>query len=111
MRTSSIFAAAALALASLSASAEIDPKAQKLFKTKCAACHGANGKGDTDMGRKGKAPDFTDAGFQKRATDEGIKSVIKDGQKADKKIADHAFADKVGDQLDNVVKVVRAFGK
>jgi len=31
-----------------------------LFRTNCARCHGADGRGDTPLGHTYKAPDFTD---------------------------------------------------
>jgi mono/diheme cytochrome c family protein len=31
-----------------------------LFRSNCARCHGADGRGDTPLGHKYKAPDFTD---------------------------------------------------
>ena len=36
---------------------------EALFKQKCAKCHGADGSGDTSMGRIFGAPDFTDSGW------------------------------------------------
>ncbi len=36
--------------------------AASLFKTKCAACHGADGKGDTPMGKENGAAGFRFAG-------------------------------------------------
>ena len=32
-----------------------------LFRTNCARCHGADGRGDTPLGHTYNAPDFTDA--------------------------------------------------
>ncbi len=32
-----------------------------LFRTNCARCHGADGRGDTPLGETYNAPDFTDA--------------------------------------------------
>jgi mono/diheme cytochrome c family protein len=37
------------------------PSTEALFKQKCARCHGADGSGDTSMGRIFNAPDFTDS--------------------------------------------------
>ena len=31
-----------------------------LYKTNCARCHGADGRGDTPLGQQYEAPDFTD---------------------------------------------------
>src|SRR5213593_3964401 len=35
-------------------------RADDLFRTNCARCHGADGHGDTPLGHTYKAPDFTD---------------------------------------------------
>jgi len=46
----------------LSASAlaqEVDKKAERAFKAKCASCHGQTGKGDTEQGKKLKVEDMT----------------------------------------------------
>lgn len=39
------------------------PRGEKvvdLFRTNCARCHGADGRGDTPLGHTYKSPDFTD---------------------------------------------------
>jgi len=60
-----------------------DPK--DLFaKSKCIACHGEDGRGDTDKGRKLKAPDFTSAKWSEETTDKEIRDTIRNGVK-DKK--------------------------
>ncbi len=48
---------AAALLAAASAASAADGKA--LFASKCAACHGANGKGQTAMGKKLGVKDLT----------------------------------------------------
>jgi mono/diheme cytochrome c family protein len=42
---------------STSSAARVDD----LFRSNCARCHGADGRGDTPLGHTYKAPDFTDA--------------------------------------------------
>ena len=44
--------------------------AATLFKTKCAACHGADGKGETPMGKANKLRDLGSADVQKQSDDE-----------------------------------------
>jgi mono/diheme cytochrome c family protein len=36
---------------------------EALFKQKCTKCHGADGSGDTSLGRIFGTPDFTDGGW------------------------------------------------
>ena len=68
----------ALAAAALSASAA-DAKAT--YEKDCAKCHGADGKGDTKMGKKLGAKDYTDAKVQEQLKDEGGVKAIKEGLK------------------------------
>jgi mono/diheme cytochrome c family protein len=69
----------ALALVSAPAFA-VDKKIERLWKSKCAACHGEAGKGDTDKGKQMKIADFTTADFQKK-TDADLKKAIEEGVK------------------------------
>jgi len=59
---------------------------EELYNKKCASCHGKDGKGDTKMGKKAGARDYTDAAVQASFTDEeGVKAILegvdKDGKK------------------------------
>ena len=47
----------------------------------CAKCHGADGKGQTKMGRKLNISDFTDAKVQACFTDERAFKAMKEGVK------------------------------
>ncbi len=69
---------AAILLVGLTARAE-DAKA--LYESNCAKCHGADGKGDTKMGKKLGAKDYTDAAVQAALTDEKAATAIKEGLK------------------------------
>ena len=40
-----------------------------LFRTNCARCHGADGRGDTPLGHTYNAPDFTDAEWWRKHSD------------------------------------------
>ena len=66
------------AAAALSASAA-DGKAS--YEKDCAKCHGTDGKGDTKMGKKLGAKDYTDAKVQAELKDEAAFKAIKDGFK------------------------------
>ena len=63
--------------------AEVDKNAERNFKAKCASCHGADGKAQTDQGKKLKVEDMTAAAWQKGHTDAQIKSAIENGVKKD----------------------------
>lgn len=74
---------AALALAFTTNVMAADGKT--VYADSCAKCHGADGKGDTKMGQKLGAKNYTDTAVQAAFTNEqGIKSV-KDGLKKDDK--------------------------
>jgi cytochrome c553 len=68
----------ALAVTSWSVRAE-DAKA--LYENDCAKCHGVDGKGDTKMGKKLGAKDYTDAKVQAALTDDAATKAIKEGLK------------------------------
>lgn len=53
--------------------------AQANWDTSCAKCHGADGKGETKMGKKLSIRDFTDAKVQADFTDEQGFKAIKEG--------------------------------
>ena len=50
----------------------------------CAKCHGADGKGQTKMGKKLKIRDYTDAAVQGAFTDEEALKALKEGLKDNK---------------------------
>lgn len=55
--------------------------AKALFEKDCAKCHGADGKGDTKMGKKMNAKDYTDPKVQAEMKDEAAFKAIKEGLK------------------------------
>ncbi len=89
--------------------------AKKLWKTKCASCHGAEGKADTDTGKEQGVRDLTTEAWQKEFDDAKIKAAIetglkreKDGKKQDMK----AFKDKLKpEEIDELVKLIRGLKK
>lgn len=78
-----------------------------LYVSKCATCHGKDGRGIPNWRSKGQ-PDFTDAKWQKAKTDAQISDVTKNG----KGKYMPAFKAKMSDEeIAAVVARVRAFGK
>ena len=67
-----------MAVSALSARAA-DAKAT--YEKDCAKCHGADGKGETKMGKKYRAKDYTDAKVQDELKDEAAIKAIKEGYK------------------------------
>jgi cytochrome c553 len=70
-------------IAALALSAWTVPAADvaALFEKNCVKCHGADGKGDTKMGKKVNVKDLTDAKIQAEFTDEQAFKTIKEGKK------------------------------
>ena len=52
-----------------------------LYAKDCAKCHGEDGKGETKMGKKLGAKDYTDAKVQDELKDEAAAKAIKEGFK------------------------------
>lgn len=69
---------AIIAASALSAAAG-DAKAT--YEKDCAKCHGADGKGQTKMGQKLGAKDYTDAKVQAELKDDAAFKAIKEGFK------------------------------
>jgi cytochrome c551 len=74
-------AAAAMTLAMLLAAPALDaaPGATEIYKSKCATCHGADGKGQTPVGKSMKVRDLTSADVQKQ-TDSDLQKIVADGK-------------------------------
>ena len=62
-------------------SAAAKEEATNIFKSRCASCHGATGKGDgaASAGLNPKPRNFSDAAWQKGATDEHLENIIVKG--------------------------------
>ena len=101
-----------LSIAFLLASPAAFGDAAALYSKNCASCHGKDGKGDTKMGKKAGAKDYTDAKVQASFSDaEGLKA-IKDGVNKDGKEKMKAYGSKVSDaEAKELLAYIRAFKK
>lgn len=79
MKTYRIVTATVLILGAALVSSAADGKAN--WDEQCAKCHGADGKGDTKMGKKLKILDLSDAKVQASFTDEEAAKAVKEGVK------------------------------
>lgn len=81
------------------------------WEKNCQKCHGADGAGQTPMGKKLALKDLTDAKYQSTFTDaeatKAIKEGIKDGDKTKMKAAEGLTDDEIKD----LVAKVRSFKK
>jgi cytochrome c6 len=92
-----------------------DKKTERLWKSKCASCHGMDGKAQTDKGKEMKIRDMTSAEYQKKVTDEDIKKSmmegtnrVKDGVKQEM----DSYKDSLKpEQMDELAKYVRWVGQ
>jgi len=107
-----IAALAALTLPLAARAETVDKKIERTWKAKCASCHGVDGKGQTDQGKKMGIADYTDAGWQKGKTDADLKKAINEGvnrEKNGKKQEMEPYKEKLeADQIDGLVSYIRS---
>ena len=84
---------------------------KETWDKQCAKCHGADGKGDTKMGKKLEVKDYTDAKVQAGMKDEEMTKVIKEGKKDGDKTKMKAFADLGDAEIKALVAHIRGFKK
>jgi cytochrome c553 len=95
--------------ASLAASAA-EPK--DTWTASCARCHGADGKGQTNMGRLLGAKDYTDPAVQAALTDDAAFKSIKEGLKTkDGKTAMKPAQNLSDSDIKGLVAYMRTFKK
>jgi mono/diheme cytochrome c family protein len=92
-----------------------DPSIDRAWRGKCAACHGADGKGQTDQGKKMAIADMSTAAWQGKMTDALLKTAISDGLKRDQGGVHQEMegykSKLLPGQLDGLVAYVRALKK
>ena len=78
----------------------------------CLKCHGADGKGNTKMGKQSGVKDYTDPKVQAEMKDDNALKIIKEGivEKGKKKM--DPYADKLSEQeMKDLIAYMRTFGK
>jgi cytochrome c553 len=111
MKTSHQLLALVIASAALSTAGYCADGATN-WTDQCAKCHGADGKGETKMGKKLGILDLTDAKVQAAFTDEDVVKAIKEGKKdKEGKLAMKAIEGLSDDDMKALVPVVRALKK
>ena len=109
MKRTILFAGIIGFAAALAASAA-EPKDN--WANSCARCHGADGKGQTTMGKKLNCKDYTDAGVQAALTDDAAFKAIKEGFKTSEgKSVMKPAANMSDDDIKALVAYMRTFKK
>ena len=86
----------ALAVALLAGPARAQGAGEKVYKAKCASCHGADGAGTTPAGKATKARDFCSEEVKKETDEDWTPIVVKGKNKMpayDKKLTDAEIKD------------------
>jgi len=82
------------------------------WENNCTSCHGADGRGDTKMGKKLKIKNLTDATVQAKFTDEQAVKAVKEGVKdANGKVTMKAIEGLTDDEITALVAHVRSLKK
>ena len=94
MKTTTIAVATVCFLAGSAPAADVKAN----WETHCVKCHGADGKGNTRMGRQSGVKDYTDAKVQAEMKDDKAVKIIKEGivEKGKKKM--DPYGDKLNDE-------------
>jgi cytochrome c553 len=92
-----------------------DAKTARTWRAKCGSCHGEDGKGQTEQGKKMAIADMTSKEWQKKLTDAQLKAATENGLKRDKggvKQEMEPFKDKLKpEQIDGLVAYIRSLAK
>ena len=101
-----------IAIAAIPAMSLCAADAKALYEKECSKCHGADGKGDTKMGKKLGAKDYTDAKVQAELKDEAAFKAIKEGlkDKEDKTLM-KPIEGATDDEIKGLVTYMRTFKK
>ena len=84
----------------------VQPAGETRYKTKCAACHGADGRGETAIGKTNKLRDLGSADVQKQS-DAELTGIIMNGRN---KMPGHGKSLKP-EQIKELVGHIRTLGK
>jgi len=98
LRTLVAIAVLAAGIYLLNPPAKAQGAGEKVYKAKCASCHGPEGKGETSVGKATKARDFCSDEVQKGTDEEWTAIVVKGKNKMpayDKKLTDAEIKDAI----------------
>jgi cytochrome c6 len=103
----------ALAIAAIAIpSTLVAADAKALYEKECSKCHGEDGKGQTKMGKKLGAKDYTDAKVQAEMKDDAAFKATKEGLKdKDGKTLMKPLEGATDDDIKALIAYMRAFKK
>src|SRR5262249_13942680 len=82
------------------------------WEKNCQKCHGADGKGNTKMGRQSGVKDYTDPKVQEELKDENAIKIIKEGIVENGKKKMDPYGDKLSDdEIKALIAYIRGFKK
>jgi mono/diheme cytochrome c family protein len=91
-----------------------DKKTERVWKSKCASCHGMDGRAATEQGKKMLVSDMTPPAWQTSRSNERLKKAIREGVKGEKggvkQEMDGYKDDLTAEQLEGVLKYTRWVG-
>ena len=83
-----------------------------LYEKHCVKCHGADGKGETKMGKKVGVKDYTDPKIQAEMKDDAAFKAVKEGSKdKDGKVLMKPAEGLTDDEIKALVAHMRSFKK
>jgi len=98
-------------VSALTVSSALAADGKALYEQHCTKCHGADGKGQTKMGQKMGAKDYTDAKVQDALKDDAATKAIKEGLKDGDKTLMKPTEGLSDDDVKALVAYMRAFKK
>lgn len=84
---------------------------KEIWEKQCQKCHGADGKGETKMGKKAGVRDYTSAKVQASMKDEEMVKIIKEGKKEGDTTKMKAYPELSETDVKALVAYIRAFKK
>jgi mono/diheme cytochrome c family protein len=85
--------------------------AKALYEKECGKCHGPDGKGETKMGKKLGAKDYTDPKVQDAMKDDKAFKAIKEGMKDGEKVLMKPLEGATDEQIKALIAYMRTFKK
>lgn len=101
-----------VAALALSTAAMFGADVKTIYESQCAKCHGVDGKGDTKMGKRTGAKDYSDPKVQAELKDEAASKAIRDGlREKDGKTLMNPTEGVSDDDIKGLVAYMRTFKK